>query len=96
MPRTIPAPHAGARTARRLLRLLERELGEREFLAESGYSVADVSLYAYLSVAHEAGYELPAAVRSWTRRVEAQPGFMNDFEPYPDNARLGVSRSIYG
>jgi glutathione S-transferase len=92
--------HPGAARRRadgeKMLRLLERELGEREFLAESGYSVADVSLYAYLSVAHEAGYELPAAIRSWIGRVEARPGFMNDFEPYPDNARLGASTSIYG
>jgi len=78
-----------------LLRLLESELGERDFLVEGGYSVADIGLYAYLHVAPEAGYALPAALRSWIERVEAQPGFMNDLEPYPDNARPGASRSIY-
>jgi hypothetical protein len=27
--------------------------------------------------------------------VEALPGFVNDLEPYPENARAGQSRSIY-
>src|SRR5215213_806862 len=79
-----------------LLRLLESELGDREFFAGGGYSVADIGLYAYLHVAPDAGYALPSALRSWIERVEAQPGFINDLEPYPDNARLGSSRSIYG
>jgi hypothetical protein len=34
-------------------------------------------------------------VQSWLARVEAQRGFMNDLEPYPDNARAGASISIY-
>jgi glutathione S-transferase len=91
-------PAAGRRRAdgEELLRLLEHELSDREFLVDAGYSVADISLYAYLHVAPEAGYVLPGSLRAWIERVEAQPGFMNDLEPYPENARLGVSRSIYG
>ena|SRR5215207_8636343 len=60
-----------------------------------GNSVADIVLYGYLHVAHEAGYELPVAVRAWLQRVEAKPRFMNDFEPYPPNARPGAGRSLY-
>jgi glutathione S-transferase len=92
--------HPGAARRRadgeRVLGLLDRELAGREFLVDSGYSVADISLFAYLHVADDAGYELPSGLRAWIERVEAQPGFMNDLEPYPENARLGVSRSIYG
>ena len=61
------------------------------------YSVADISLYAYMHVAHEAGFELAAypAVQGWLARVEGTPGFMNDLDPYPPNTRPGAGRSIY-
>jgi len=78
-----------------LLRLLADQLSTREFIVSSGYSVADIALYGYLHAAGEAGYELPASVRAWAERVEAQPGFMNDLEPYPANARPGAGRSTY-
>jgi glutathione S-transferase len=65
-------------------------LGER-------YSVADISLYAYVSVAHEAGFDLREhpSIGAWLKRVESTPGFMNDFEAYPPNSQLGQSKSIY-
>ena len=78
-----------------LLELLDAELSTRDFIVRSGYSVADVALYGYLHVADEAGYELPARVRAWAERVGGQPGFMNDLEPYPANARPGAGRSTY-
>jgi glutathione S-transferase len=91
-------PGVGRRRADgdRALALLDRELADREFLAGPGYSVADISLYAYVHVAGDAGYVLPSGLRDWIERVEAQPGHMNDLEPYPENARLGNSRSMYG
>lgn len=52
-------------------------------------------MYAYTHVAPEGGYDLPSAVERWLRRVEATPGFANDLEPYPPNARPGAGRSIY-
>jgi glutathione S-transferase len=92
--------HPGAARRRadgeRALALLDGELSERAFLVDSGYSVADISAYSYVHVAADAGYELPEGVRGWIDRVEARPGHMNDLEPYPENARLGNSRSIYG
>ena len=78
-----------------LLDLLDGRLSTRDFIAGSAYSVADIALYGYLHVAGEAGYELPASVRAWADRVEAQPRFMNDLEPYPANARPGAGRSTY-
>jgi glutathione S-transferase len=80
-----------------VLRLLDDHLGERTFMVGERYSVADISLYAYVSVAHEAGFDLAdhPAIVLWLKRVESTPRFMNDFEPYPPNSQLGQSRSIY-
>jgi glutathione S-transferase len=78
-----------------VLRLLDERLSARDFLVGSRYTVADIALYGYVHVAPDAGYALPGAVASWVERVEAQPGFVDDLEPYPANARPGAGRSIY-
>jgi glutathione S-transferase len=80
-----------------VLRLLDDHLTERSFLVAERYTVADISVYAYVHVAHEADLDLTPypAVRAWIERVEAQPGHMNDLQPYPPNSHLGASRSIY-
>jgi glutathione S-transferase len=80
-----------------VLSILDDHLREREFIVGGRYSVADISLYAYLSVAHEAGFDLREhrAIGDWLERVEGTHGFMNDFEPYPPNSQVGQSRSIY-
>jgi glutathione S-transferase len=78
-----------------LLGLLDEHLSTREFMVAGGYSVADIALFGYLHVAHEAGYELPAAVRGWLERVAETPGFIDDLQPYPPNARPGAGRSTY-
>jgi glutathione S-transferase len=89
------AAQARRRAGEEVLRLLAAHLAASEFLAGSAYSVADIAVYAYVHVAPDAGYTLPETVRAWIERVEAQPGFMNDLEPYPANAQLGASVSIY-
>ena len=60
-------------------------------------SIADVSNYAYTHVARDAGYDLGLfpAVSRWLELVEAEPGFVNDLVPYPENAGPGNSTSIY-
>jgi glutathione S-transferase len=80
------------------LAMLDAHLEGREFFVGDRYSIADISLYAYTHTAPEAGYELARypAMSAWLRRVEQQPGFMNDLEPYPPNARPGAGRSTYG
>jgi glutathione S-transferase len=78
-----------------LLGLLDDHLAGREWVAGERYSVADIALYGYLHVAHEVGYRPPAAVGAWLDRVRARPGYMNDLEPYPPNARPGAGRSTY-
>ena len=85
-------------SARAALAVLDDGLRGREFLAD-GYTVADVSLYAYAHVAGDAGIDLSAypAVRPWLDRVEATPGFVNDLEPYPPSAHAGAGGpSVHG
>jgi glutathione S-transferase len=95
-------PDSGSAKYRRkaagdVLRLLDDHLTERSFLVAERYTVADISVYAYVHVAHQADLDLTPypAVRAWIERVEAQPGHMNDLQPYPPNSHLGASRSIY-
>jgi len=90
-------PQARSRKAagEEVLALLEEHLADREFMVDAGYSVADIALYGYVHVAGDAGFTLPRAVSSWIERVEAQPGFIDDLEPYPENARPGAGTSIY-
>ena len=35
------------------------------------------------------------ALQAWLRRIAGLPGFVDDLQPYPANARLGAGRSIY-
>jgi glutathione S-transferase len=69
----IEAKLAGGRAA---LDALERGLEDRAFLAGDRYTIADIALYAYTHVAHEAGFDLQGhpAVEHWLERVAAQPG----------------------
>ena len=58
-------------------------------------TIADLALFAYISRAGDAGLAHPPHVAAWLERIRALPGFVDDFVPYPDNARPGASRSIY-
>lgn len=82
---------------RRLLSVLDAHLDGRPFVAADRLTVADLSLYAYAHVAEDGGFDLAPLphLRAWLDRVAATPGLVNDLEPYPPNARLGASRSIY-
>jgi glutathione S-transferase len=83
---------------RAALEALERGLAGNGFLTDAGYTVADIALYAYAHVAHDAGIDMDTlpGVRGWIARVESQPGFVNDLEPYPRGARVGAGeRSVH-
>jgi glutathione S-transferase len=79
------------------LDVLDRHLAARPFAVSEAFSIADIALYAYVHVAPEAGIDLACHphVERWLRCVEAQPGFVNDLEPYPPDARAGAGQSIY-
>jgi glutathione S-transferase len=59
------------------LAVLEQGLQGRDFLVGNRYSLADIGLYAYTHVAEEGGFSLEdyPSIRSWIRRVAAQPGY---------------------
>ncbi|MBA3364633.1 MAG: glutathione S-transferase family protein [Actinobacteria bacterium] len=82
---------------RQVLGILDEHLAGRDFLVGADYSIADIAVYGYVHVAHEAGNELKRwpAVGRWLRRVAEQPRYINDLEPYPPNARAGAGRSMY-
>jgi glutathione S-transferase len=80
-----------------VLRLLDDHLAAREFFVGGRYTIADVAIYGYTHLAHEAGIDMGpyANVRAWFERVERQPGYVEDVEPYGANAAPGAGRSLY-
>lgn len=86
------------RGAHEALAIIDGHLRSRPFLAAERYTIADIAVYAYAHVAHEAGLDTSAypAFGEWLERVDAQPGFVNDLEPYPPNASVLAGRSTYG
>ena len=77
--------------AARTLTLLDREFAQRPFIAREGYTIADISLFAYGSRAEEAGLSLAPYpnVRAWIERVQAQPGFLAETYPYAIDPHSG-------
>lgn len=78
------------------LDVLAAHLAERDFLLEAGPTIADIANFAYVGVAPDAGIDLdrwPAVLR-WLERIERLPGFVDDYVPYPANARPGQGSSI--
>lgn len=69
------------------LGILETELAARPFIAGERFSIADVSLCAYLSFpADETGFDLPTshpAVHAWLGRIAAQPGWRAPYDLLP-------------
>ena len=90
--RESPDLEARLETGRGALAVLAEHLTAREWVVGERASIADVGLFAYVSVAP---VEIPAAVAAWLDRVRALDGFVDDFVAYPDNALRGVGRSIY-
>jgi glutathione S-transferase len=80
-----------------VLRLLDDHLAAREFFVSDRYTIADIAVYGYSHLAHEAGIDMEpySNVHDWFARIEAQPGYMEDVEPYGANAAPGAGRSIY-
>ena len=66
------------------LRILDRWLMDRDFLVEGQYTIADMSVFAYVSRSDEA--RLPLAdypgLAGWVARVRAQRGFLDTVYPY--------------
>ena len=60
---------------RAALAVMESHLGTRRFLIGERHTIADIALYAYTHVAHEAKLDLTpySNVRAWLGRVEQHP-----------------------
>ena len=80
-----------------VLQLLDDYLATREFFVGGRYTIADIAIYGYTHLAHEAGIEMEpySDLRAWFERVEAQPDYIEDVEPYGPNAAAGAGRSLY-
>ena len=66
------------------LGVMERHLEDRDFFVSSGYSIADIALYAYTHVAEDGEFDLSdfPKVNAWMERVQAQPGHVTmDWRP---------------
>ena len=76
-PRRAELPKLRER-AHQALAVMEQTLARQDFLVASGYSIADIALYAYTHEAPVGGIALDAypGIRAWLARVEAQPGFV--------------------
>ncbi len=81
----LPVDHARRSELPRLhergaqaLSVMEQHLRARQFFVDSGYSVADIALFAYTHAAADGGFDLSLypAINAWLERVRGQPGFV--------------------
>jgi glutathione S-transferase len=94
---TDPEALRRAAGAKEVFELLDGHLGAREFFVSGRYTIADIAIYGYTHLAHEAGLDLTPyrGLRDWLARVERQPGYIEDVEPYGANAAPGAGTSVY-
>jgi glutathione S-transferase len=76
-PRYAELPDRMAR-GRAALAVMETHLARHRFFVNETYSIADIALYAYTHVAHEANFDLTPfpSVLAWLARVAAQPRYL--------------------
>jgi glutathione S-transferase len=93
-----PAAQARRAAGAEVFALLENHLTANDYFVGGRYSAVDIAIFGYVHMAHGAGYEMDAypRVQAWLDRVRSQPNYMNDLEPYPENANAGSGASIYG
>lgn len=83
--------------AQEVFELLDDHLSAREFFVADRYTIADIAIYGYTHLAHEAGLDVTPflRLRAWLARVESQHGYIEDVEPYGANAAPGAGSSVY-
>ncbi|MNL10848.1 hypothetical protein D3C87_1316630 [compost metagenome] len=64
--------------AHSVLKIVDTELANTQYLAGSEPTIADVAAYSYIAHAPEGNVSLDdyANIRAWLARVEALPGFV--------------------
>ena len=60
------------------LSIMEKHLSQQDYLVDSGFTIADISLFAYTHDAAIGGFDLLRYphIQSWLQRVRSQPGFV--------------------
>jgi glutathione S-transferase len=73
-----------------VLRLLDDHLAGRAWLVGGRYTIADVAVYGYTHLAHEAGIDMGpyGNLRTWFERVERQPATSRMSSPTARTRRL--------
>ena len=68
----------------RVLDLLDQHLAGRAFLTDTGYSIADIAVFAYVHRAEEGGFDLSShpSLRAWFDRVAAESNPLPPVHPY--------------
>ena len=53
-------------------------LSSHEWLVDRRYTIADIGLFGYVSMAHQGGYDMERfpTIAAWLARVKAQPGWV--------------------
>ena len=81
---TLPQEFAAwDRLGNHALSILEERLHDYLYLVGDGYTIADISLFAYVHCAEQGGFDLEpyAAIRSWIERIEELPGYVTIDSP---------------
>jgi glutathione S-transferase len=60
------------------LKVMDDHLATNNFFVGQQYTIADISLYTYASLAHEGEYEMQrfSNIQSWFQRIRSQPGYV--------------------
>jgi glutathione S-transferase len=79
------------------LDVMQARLSAHTWLVGSEPTIADLALYPYTAAAAEVGFDLGrwAPITRWLAHVRELRGVVDDWVPYPANARAGAGRSIY-
>jgi len=80
-PRRAELPDRMAR-GRAALAVMDGHLAKQPFFVGQAYTIADIALYAYTHVSHEAHFDLTpyGALRAWIDRVASQPGYVSLYQ----------------
>jgi glutathione S-transferase len=57
---------------------LDAWLADHPWLVDGRYTIADIGLFGYVSMAHEGGYDMTRfpSIKAWIARFQAQPGWV--------------------
>jgi glutathione S-transferase len=67
------------------LKVLDRQVSDRAFVAGERPTIADISLCGYLFWPEEAGFDWQAfpGIDGWLERIKALPGWVHPYELMP-------------